>query len=1111
MVDLVPAPSSLGLASPALGPWFNLEGAPPTSLPTLAAPAANLSVAVSLAPDMEWRAPANAILSYFVATEPRPAGIAQLRQENGAAAFAAGDLVVLLTLLPEVELRLQALSNAIPSPDGNAVPANVPSRPRLRWLALALPSASFAGIATVGNLRENDLPATLVGDADKAAHLGLALDGGVLGNAGAPSTELRRPARDSAIVVKNRTGATLGAALWVFDHRGRALDPGAVAVWWSHLASPGIFDNLWAHDDATMQRTAEVAPGNSVQLCSANEGPLDAALLARLTRTGLTQTTGSTALFSVGNPASLALGAAPDPDDAPLARIALLPHGGYAAPATSGAALFAGWNGTAWPATLPRDFARVAMLDIEGHLVGLTRADSVQAAARTRVAALRNTAAGPFRSASDGSHQRLVDTLNAGAAARVVSPVIDAHWGALAVGSLGSGALPDTLDFSVRALAGEGTSAGDTAADQRVVVEFPPGALPAGGWVRLWPHGLDTETGLRFRQDGGGGLADAGGRAFVVMAIPDGTAAPSAPEAPPLRLSFDALVVTDDAARYYVEQRYDRPAVAEGSRIALAAPPDVPPATTLWLCERGAAMARGAGGYGAGETLLGVPDDSASGSFALVDLATLDDSDVSAGTLRRAAGSGDTLIVTEPAFATTAEGDVTTSPGPGGAAVVRHERDGLSDLDAFGRPLPLMERREVAAVDTAATTGFVGATPGRAGDHENPPAQRAHPGLPAAAEIHGGGVDLAGPAIGPLSALLTERAATTLDDFVTEAQRPVAAIPDPGGTTSFAAVLETLSFGVAGDAALRAFVAATPAFLPGQSWLDVKNAIESATGRDLDPLIDTATFDDEALAGALDRVILKTRDGAFQAATALQAAIARAEDFVYVETPAIDPLAAGAGDAIDLVGAIVGRWAERPALKVLLCVPERYLPGQPAKLDAIRRAGVAAAHKALRDANAANVELFTPIAGTGRRLHMASTTVIVDDVWLMSGSTHLWRRGLSFDASLAVALFDENVAGGRPSAVRAARRQLFVERLGLAAGLAPDDPADMLEAVRRLNAAGGLQRVAPEAYPAAEDTTSAADRDVWNPDGRPGGVSDWFLFLAGLGADALDEVNDAIR
>jgi hypothetical protein len=337
--------------------------------------------------------------------------------------------------------------------------------------------------------------------------------------------------------------------------------------------------------------------------------------------------------------------------------------------------------------------------------------------------------------------------------------------------------------------------------------------------------------------------------------------------------------------------------------------------------------------------------------------------------------------------------------------------------------------------------------------------------------------------------------------------------PDPGGASTFGAVLETLSRGVTGDAAVRTYVAVSEAaggFTPGQAWLDLKTSIETATGVDVDPLIDTATFDEDALAAAVDRVILKTRDGAAQAAVAIQAAIGRAEDLVYLETPAIDPLSAGSGD-IDLVGAITARLAQRPGLVVLLCVPQRFLPGQPRKLEAIRTAGVGAALKTLRDAAPGNVVLFTPTAGSGRALHMASTTVIVDDALLVTGTAHLWRRGLTFDSSLALALFDEAVTNGRPAAIRAARRQLLGDRLAISPTLVPDDPRQLQASIGRLNGFGGLMRVAPGVYPAQADATSATDRDAWNPDGSPGGTSDWYLFLASLGAGVLTDVTNAIR
>ena len=1111
MVALSPTPDSLGLASPALGPWFHTEGA--GTLPNLDIPGANLSVGVSLANDMQWRAPAGCLVSYFIATDPRPAGLAMLRQENGAPAFATGEVIVLLSLLPEVELRLQALMTVIPSPDGTAVAAGIPSRPRVRFLAMAVAATDLPDVTALENIRPADFPVVINSDADKAAYLGLTFEAGVFGNADKPTTELRRPATDSAVIVENRRGTALGMSLWAFDYRGRPLDPGAVASWWSHLASPGVFDNLWAHDDVSLQRTVPAVSSNSVHLVNAHEGALSAAHLARLDLTGLTQRSGSTALFTVGNPASLSLTTAPTPDDAPLPRLALLPHTNYAEPTSRGASLFSGWNSstTPWPTSLGRDFVRIALLDMESHLVGLTRTNALQAEARTRINVLRNAAVTPFLARTDSASQQLLDVLRGGNNAMAMAPLMDSHWGALVQGSFGTDDLPDTLNFDVKALRGEGSNDGGTVSNQRIVLHFPDGSLPAGAWIRCWPHGLDTDTGTRFRQDGGGAKADSAGEAFLVMAIPDGTAAPVDPSAAPVRLSFDALVVTDETARYYVEQRYSRPSVLAGARIALPASPGLPAATTLWICEQGQAMARAANSYGAGQTLLGLPDDRDSGAYALVDLASLADADVSANTLRNSVDSTDTLIVTKPAFQTTAEGDVNASPGPGGSTVVHRDRNAFTQIDGLGQPAPLMERREVMAVDVANASGVVGATPGRASLHEASPVQQGHPGMPATAEVHGSGMALTGPAITPLTQMMRERVATGLGNFVSVAQTPISAIADPGGTTSFTAVLETMTFGVAGDALLRTFIEASPSFTPGQDWVSLKNAIESATGIDLDPFIDTGTLDDDTLAAALDRMILKTKDGLFQAATALQSAIARAEDFIYIETPAIDPLSAGSTASIDFISAITDRWIERPSLKVIICVPERFLPGQPKKLELIRQAGVAAAMKALQEASPENVALFTPVAGSGRRMHMASTTVIIDDVFALTGSTHLWRRGLSFDSSVAVSLFDENVVDGRSAAIRNARRQLFIERLGLAVGLAPDDPSDMLAAVRSLNTVGGLQRVKPNVYPAAEDPTTPTDRDIWNPDGRPGTVTDWFLFFGSLTGDVADEVNNATR
>lgn len=1105
MATLAPAPDTLGISSPALGPWFD----PQPVVPALPLPGGDLAVTLSLGVNTEWLAPAGCLRSFHYATSTRPKDLVNLRQEDGTAAFADDTLIVLLSLLPEVELRLWALTQPIPSPDGTALPpVNTPARPRIRYLAMEVPAAQATSVDDIAVLQEFGFtyPGSATSDADKAAYFGLTSNGS-MGNAAEPAKELRLPESNSAIALKNRTGALLQVKLWSFDYRGRALDPGAVANWWTFLAGPTIWDNLWADASATALTTS-VQAGNVVQICSANEGPLSASLTNRLNLTNLTQITGSDTLYTAGAAPAIALTATPSPDDAPIPRLATLPLGNYAPVAT--ATPFAGWTGAAFPAAITRDFTRIGFLDIEQHVVGLTRADSNQASVRTRIAPARNLAAPAVMFDADTVNGALMNTLNAGTSAMAMSPVMDLLWGqVIPPAAFGTDALPDALIYTIFPLAGEGTtSAGGSSEGQSIVVHFEPGDLPANCWIRIWTHGLDTETGLRFRQDGGAALSDGAGQAYVVLPIPDGVAAPDDEDDEPVLLSFDAMVFANGQNRYFAEERYERLATVAGSKLSLGAPPDSPVAASLWICEQGVVMNRAAGQYASGQTVLVVPDDPA-GEFSLVDLTSLDATDCAAATLINAPGAGDTLIITDPAFGQTPTGDM--NAGPNGSTLVERTRALLAAVTDMGHPIPSQERREMVALETtsANNAAVIGAMPGRASNHEAPPPQTAHAGVPAHGEIHGPGISLAGPATNQIGPLMQERRVTDMVDFISNVGVPVTPVADPGGTSTWAAALETTSHGMVGDATIRAFLAAT-SFLPGQSFVAIKNQIEAATGFDLDTLIDTTTFNDDALATAFDRMIIKTRDGARAFADSILAAISRAEDFIYIETPAIDPHAAQGG-ALDLIDAIKTRWTARPGLIVLLCVPEKFLPDQTAKLKEIRKAGISAALKSLQDAGGDRIALFSPVAGPGRPYHMAGTTVVVDDALLLTGSTHLWRRGLTFDSSLAVGLFDENVTFGRPTAVRAARLQLLANALGLPLGFLPDDPEDCLGAIVALNSGGGIGRVKPGLYPALDDPTSAADLSVWNPDGRPGVIPDWLLFFAALTGGAATEFNNAIR
>src|SRR5262245_55750211 len=133
MATLTPAPSALGLTSPALGPWF----APDITLP---APNADLSVTVSLNGGPKWLPPAAGLLSLHVATSPRPRDIATLRGASGGPAFADGATVAVFVLLAEVDARLASLMSSIPSAAGGVAAGAAVTRATVRTFALELPS-----------------------------------------------------------------------------------------------------------------------------------------------------------------------------------------------------------------------------------------------------------------------------------------------------------------------------------------------------------------------------------------------------------------------------------------------------------------------------------------------------------------------------------------------------------------------------------------------------------------------------------------------------------------------------------------------------------------------------------------------------------------------------------------------------------------------------------------------------------------------------------------------------------------------------------------------------------------------------------------------------------
>lgn len=1174
-IELInPAPAELGFASPALGPWFSSDEA-------LAAPDADLGAAVNFGAGEAWLPPTAGLLSLFVAESDRPYHIAGLRKPGGGPAFSDGRVVALFRLLPEAEERLDALLRFVPPagaapPAGDPTQAAAPTRARVRTFALELAASldtsdPAALLDAVGELIVPGYPdyvgRGLTEEADirraRAEYLGLSIPQGadeVVRSGARPMFDLKRPGRfelppgpgitpEPEKLLRFPDG--MSARLFVFDAHGLPLDPGAVAAWWAFLGN-SVFENLWAAGfEGADLRTASLDGGArfTIHLLNPHGGhlPNNHPLLARA------QVAGVDALGDDTAPRNLRSGAAggvsvsfspadpdADADDAPFPLAASLPGGRFAATAQL-------WPGDWATFALNRDFVQVALVETESHLVGVPRrlpegegndvtrrraAD--QNRVTTRVNVVRTTGE-PIRTTTDAAAQSVLGVFDGADPATLVASAADRDYGFLAaLAGLPAGRPPERLpelgavppagseelrDASGRRVGAVHPLIGGAG---RVLVELALGAELAGAWVRVWAQDFSTTTGSRTRLDGGGARADAAGRALAVIKLEEGAVGTASPS------GLDVLVKTEGGAREYPDLRFSRPAPVAGDPLAIGA------AANVVVCETGQSLATASlsSAIPSGATVVALAGEGRS-SPALLDRASIPAAAFLEATLVRRAASGDTLVLTQPAFVKQPGGDITASfDGVTVRRLVRSGADRITDGSAFaaGAPLPAQERLEVAAarVEPGGAAAAMATTPALGRFHELLPHQQGHPGAPAAAEIHGTGAALAGAAALPLAEYVRDRRARLTSDLVGEAfDRPFPdlAAPPVGDPAVWVAVLRTAARGSEGEAGMDALAdllagETTPGTIARdvERWIRQRNidadtsglspevqGLVSALNTILGALPPSGPGQERNVASAaraLDRRLQAAR-GIREAAHSLLAAIRRAEDLVYVETPALDSLPCGQGDEqIDVWGALRERLADpaHRALKLILCVPLQLGPFAPEPMGKVRDALLKTTLEALRSLPHFDqrVAILTPNAGTGRRLHLSSTTVIVDDAYLLTGSTHLWRRGLSFDSSLALGFFDESLEGGRPRAIGRLRRELIAARLGLAADLVPSNPADLLEALRLLPGRDGGRRLTTRSVLATTETTDATSIDVWNPDGSPGTAFNLATFLASL-------------
>ena len=217
-----------------------------------------------------------------------------------------------------------------------------------------------------------------------------------------------------------------------------------------------------------------------------------------------------------------------------------------------------------------------------------------------------------------------------------------------------------------------------------------------------------------------------------------------------------------------------------------------------------------------------------------------------------------------------------------------------------------------------------------------------------------------------------------------------------------------------------------------------------------------------------------------------------------------------------------------PALHVVVCTPEEpdYPFGfNPFSDDERKRRRTAIL--ALPTANVADpvgnrVVAFHPVGFPGRPSRLESTTVIVDDVWALVGSSTLRRRGLTFDGSTDLVLTGQDLVEGRSPAIAALRRSLQASRLGIpvpvpvAPGSVPPLPtssfvrlSDGVEAfheIREMLRGGGqgrITRLTPADPVGRPPTTPAPDINVVDPDSETYDLVQTLITLAFASGAAL--------
>ncbi len=202
--------------------------------------------------------------------------------------------------------------------------------------------------------------------------------------------------------------------------------------------------------------------------------------------------------------------------------------------------------------------------------------------------------------------------------------------------------------------------------------------------------------------------------------------------------------------------------------------------------------------------------------------------------------------------------------------------------------------------------------------------------------------------------------------------------------------------------------------------------------KDTDPLHESRN---ERLYAELLREVSSSCYGRRDSQWAIENAIKKARNFIYIETPGFSATEYSPGDnySRNLTNLLADRIAACPGLKVIICVPK--MPDYGKGYEGFAAREVQDRLDLILALPAKNVVAFHPYGFPGVDSNIETNAIIVDDQWALLGSSSFRRRGLTFDGSSDLVFTElERVRGASPK-IKAFRKSIFAARLGI-------DPTD---------------------------------------------------------------------